>query len=206
MDLESGKSVRIKHFAGKFCNKGEIVENAGAIVTIKPEKPLTVFSFFEEDPLVLVYEKEEKYFVCQCSIISIDYMNSTFNILLENSEEFSSRRKEHRYPTSLYGIVLNSPGKETVFVNNISSEGINLKTKLHLNINEKIELEATIDGTYIFVSGYIKWKREQNNFFEYGIFIEESFPEMKSMLDKIKHDQLISIRNLKYEHSLINSI
>lgn len=206
MDLGTGKNVRIKHFAGKYCNKGEIVETAGAIVTIKPEKSFTVFSFFEEDPLVLVYEYDEKYFVCQCSIISIDYINSTFNILVENTEEFSNRRKDERYPTSLYGVMINSPGKETIFINNISTGGINLKSKLNVNLNDKIEIEATLDGTYVFISGYVKWKKEQNKFYEYGIFAEEAIPELGKMLDIIKRDHFLTVRSLKYENALLNSV
>lgn len=206
MDFKSGKNVRVKHFAGKYCNKAEITDSAGGILTIKPEKSFTVFSFFEEDPVVLFYENDSKYFVCQCSIISIDYINSCFNIILENHEEFNNRRKAERYPTSLYGVALNSPGKETIFINNISSGGISVKTKLEVNIDEPFELEATLDGTYVYINGNVKWKREQNNFFEYGIYSEESVPQIEELLDIIKREHFLIIRNFKYENTLVASV
>lgn len=205
MELFTGKNVRIKHFAGKYCNKGEVTETAGSIVTIKPEKAFTVFSFFEEDPIVLIYDHNERYYVCQCSIISIDYVSSTFNILVESNEEFNNRRQDYRYPTSLYGIALNSPSKETIFINNISTGGINLRSKLDLPVNETVELEATLDGYKIFIRGHVKWKKEQNKFYEYGIFAEETNPDVEKMMDIIKRDHLLTVRSLKYEKQLLNS-
>ena len=206
MDFEAGKNVRVKHFAGKYCNKAEIVDSAGSIVTIKPEKSFTVFSFFEEDPMVLFYENNAKYFICQCSIISIDYINSTFNVMLENHEEFNNRRKAERYPTSLYGVALNSSDKETIFINNISSGGISVKTKLKIDVNEPFEIEATLDGTYLYINGSVKWKREQNNFFEYGVYSENSVPEIQEILDKLKREHFLIIRNLKYENALATTV
>jgi hypothetical protein len=206
MDFNSGKNVRVKHFAGKYCNKAEIMESAGGILTIKPEKSFTVFSFFEEDPVVLFYENDAKYFICQCSIISIDYINSTFNIILENHEEFNNRRQAERYPTSLYGVSVNSPGKETVFINNISTGGVSIKTKLNLNTDENFEVEATLDGTYIYLNGMIKWKRAHNNFFEYGVFSDESVPQIQELLDIVKREHFLIIRNFKYENNLAASL
>lgn len=205
MDFTSGKKVRIKHFAGRHCNKAEIVDSAGGILTIKPEKSFTVFSFFEEDPFVLFYENDSKYFMCQCSIVSIDYINSSFNVLLENHEEFHNRRKAERYPASLYGVALNSPSKETIFVNNISSGGISIKTKLDVEVDDPFELEATLDGTYVYINGNVKWKRSQNNFFEYGVHSQESTPQIEELLNIIKREHFLIIRNFKYENSLVST-
>lgn len=206
MNFKPGKSIRMKHFAGKYCNKGEIVEAAGGIITIKPEKSFTVFSFFEEDPLVLIYEGEEQFFISQCSVISIDYSTCTFNCMVENNEEFSNRRKDERYPTSVYGIMVNSPGKETIFINNISTGGISIKTKIASDINDKIEIEATLDGNYVYINGIVKWKKEHNNFFEYGLFVDESIPEIKNILNIIRKDHFMTVRNLKYENAMLAGV
>lgn len=202
MEFKPGKNVRVKHFAGKYCNKAEVVESAGGILTIKPEKSFTVFSFFEEDPVVLFYENENKYFICQCSIISIDYMHSTFNVILENHEEFNNRRSAERYPTSVYGVSVSSNNKETVFINNISMGGISIKTTLNIEIGDNFEVEATLDGTYIYIKGVVKWKREQTHFYEYGVFAEESVPVIEDLIQVIKREHFLIIRNFKYENNL----
>lgn len=66
--LAADSLVLAKHYSSMHQFKGIVLEASDEIISIKLTKEFCVFNIFEQDPIVLGYNKAEDSVICECSV------------------------------------------------------------------------------------------------------------------------------------------
>lgn len=171
MQVNQGDIVTLKHYTGKNHSIGIVLEVENNIVKVRPSAECAVFSYFSNDPLVLGFMKLGKLNLSECTILSINYNENTVEFQIDKTYEFEEKRTTERFPTSLYGVIVRSQIKGAVYIKNISSDGLAIKTKVDLNKGDVIEIETYVNKILLTIKTSIMWKKPLNTDFEYGLQI-----------------------------------
>lgn len=188
--LAKKKNVRIIHFASRSSNSINIIKETTTTLKLKPEKTFTIYSYFENDPIVISKRIENSIILYKCIVNSIDYRTATIDLNIEGKEELVNNRKVDRYPVSLVGRINNYHVETTLYIENISSGGINFRTNIKLEVGSEIEVESNINGSYIKFTGNIVWVKEKTNLYEYGLNFVNTSPNIKRILKVVKKEHI----------------
>lgn len=200
MNIKQGEIVTLQHYTTKDFCKGIITNSENDSLSVKPQKDCTVFSYFTYDPLVLGLGAIDEIYMLECTITSINYSESSVDLKIDNTYSLFNKRLDERYPTSIYGVVVHSPIKGSVYIKNMSLDGMSIKSKLDLKEGTKFEIEAYINKVLLNVNSEVIWKKTMSNDYEYGLKIKPNSSSKKiidSYLSSISSQQMNIIKNMK---------
>ncbi|NLD47077.1 MAG: PilZ domain-containing protein [Clostridiaceae bacterium] len=211
MNFKVGEIVTLKHYSGKKINKGIISNIEDQKLIIKPEKDFLIYSYFDNDPIVIGLEDEEIICVCEGVINSINYNNNTFTAAIINSESLINRRACQRFPVSLFAYIYHNNLKDFAYIRNLSLEGLSLCTKKEFDKGKILNIDTLIEDKSFNIEAQILWKKDSKFGFEYGLEYsagEESFVKcIEKHIQFFKSEQENAIRMLNYEFdSLLKTI
>lgn len=169
MNLKVGEVVTLKHYSGKKINKGVISGIDDNNFVIKPDKDFLIFNFFDNDPIVMGFEDENIVNICESTISSIDYQQSTFNLTVNNVVTITDRRITQRFPVSLCAYILNGAEKDFAYIRNISLDGISLCSKQEYELGHVLKINTTVEDRSLEFESTIVWKNDSKYGFEYGL-------------------------------------
>lgn len=203
MNFKVGEIVTLKHYSAKKINKGIISNIENRILTIKPERDFLIYSYFDNDPIVIGLESEDIISVCEGVIDSINYNNNTFSVDIINFESLINRRVCQRFPVSLFAYIYHNNLKDFAYIRNLSLEGLSLCTKKEFDKGKIISIDTTIEDEDFNIEAQIMWKKDSKFGFEYGLEYsaeEESFIKcIEKHIQSFKYEQENAIRMLNYE-------
>jgi hypothetical protein len=200
MNIKQGEIVTLQHYTSKDFGKGIVIDTNSDNLSVKPQNNCTVFSYFTYDPLVLGIGAIDEIYMLECTITSINYTESSVDVKIDNTYSLFNKRNDERYPTSIYGVIVHSPVKGSVYIKNMSSDGLSIKSKLDLNEGSKFEIEAYINKNLLNVDSEVIWKKTTSNDFEYGLKIKPNKNSKKiisNYLNSISSEQMSIIKNMK---------
>jgi PilZ domain len=184
-----GLHLKLKHYSSDTFAKGQIVDvSEDGTVTIQPTDSYIICNYFEDDPIVLVFEQNKQINTCQTYISFIDYKTSKIKIIIYNMNVFSNRRTNTRYPASLYATILGDHELETSYLSNISESGISLMSGAKFIEGDLIEVESNFkDHVFRFKSSVV-WLRSLPTINEYGLCNISCEPDIKKIIKLIGDD------------------
>lgn len=209
MNIKQGEIVTLQHYTSRDFYKAVVVSSQDEKLSVKPQRDCTVFSYFTYDPLVLGIGMLDEVYMLECTITSINYQSNCVDLKVDNTYSLFNKRADERYPTSIYGVIVHSPIKGSVYIKNISPDGMSIKSKLNLSEGDKIEVEAYIKKTLLSAPSEIIWKKCNSNDFEYGLRLkatDESKKTINSYLSHLHNEQMSAIQNMKNKVPSISQI
>lgn len=181
-----GTNIHYKHYSNDKFLKATISEvNDNTTLIMTPSDPYIICGYFEDDPIAIILELNEQVITCQTYITKIDYIAGNLEVLVRQTNDFSNRRQQTRYPTSLYATILGSYEMENTFINNISSDGLSLLSNAPLKIDDEIEIETTFKKVNIYFKAKVIWIRELSTIYEYGLTTLGSDPEINKIINLV---------------------
>jgi hypothetical protein len=209
MNIKQGEIVTLQHYTSKDFCKGIVVNSSNSNLCVKPQRDCTVFSYFTYDPLVLGIGAIDEIYMLECTITGINYNDSSVDLKIDNTYSLFNKRTDERYPTSIYGVIVHSPIKGSVYIKNMSPDGMSIKSKLDLKEGSNFEIEAYINKILLSVSSEIIWKKTTSNDYEYGLKIKPT-SSSKDLINKyistISNEQMNIIKSMQGSLDDLSSI
>ena len=173
MGIKAGDIVYVRHYSGANPIRGIVHEIQGDILTIKLTKDFATFNFFEGDPVAVGFESGGEIYITGCTMVSVNLKQSTTSLKLGAMEQITGKRKNERFPVSIYAAVREkgSVSNHTAVVKNISIDGIMFCSKVDFSLDRNLEIELYPDGKAIFLNSKIIWRVNNQHSFEYGVEI-----------------------------------
>jgi len=210
MNIKQGEIVTLQHYTCKDFCKGVVLGYQKDKLSVKPQRECTVFSYFTYDPLVLGIGSDEEVYMLECTITSINYNSNYIDLKIDNTYSLYNKRTDERYPTSIYGVIVHSPIKGSVYIKNISPLGISIKSKADIKEGENLEIEAYVNRSLLNVGCNVIWKKTLSADFEYGLKIvspsNETTSIINSYLDSLYNEQLNALNNIQNDFRELTKI
>jgi hypothetical protein len=205
MNLKVGEVVTLKHYSGKKINKGVISNISDNQYIIRPDKDFLIFNFFDNDPIVMGFERENIVNICESTISGIDYQQNTFSLSVNNVISITDRRITQRFPVSLCAYILDEDEKNFAYVRNISLDGLSLCSKIEYELGQTLKVNTTIEDRILDFESTVVWKNESKYGFEYGLeYYHMDKATMKDLeycieILKLNHDFAIIMLKTQYD-------
>lgn len=184
-----GLTIKFKHYSSDTFFKGQIVEtHDDKLITILPSDVYITCSYFEDDPIAIVFEQNGNISTCQTYISDIDYKSGRVRVKIKQINNFSNRRIQTRYPTSLYATIVGQHEMETSFISNISADGLSLMSNAVLNNGDLIEVETCFKKINFYFKSTVVWSRDLPTIFEYGLSNIACDPDIADIIDMVSQD------------------
>ncbi|TYQ18333.1 UNVERIFIED_CONTAM: PilZ domain-containing protein [Acetivibrio alkalicellulosi] len=206
MKLKVGEIVTLKHYSGKKINKGLISSINDENIIVKPERDFLIYSFFDNDPVVLGYENENIVNICESIITGINYNQNTVAINIKSTHSLTNKRITQRFPVSLSAYLTHNNLRFFAYIRNISLDGLSLCCKHEHNKGDIVNIQTIIENKELVFDAKVMWKKIGKLGFEYGMgfhMVEEVFLDrIENCLQFLKMDQESAINKLKFDFGL----
>ncbi|MFZ5987875.1 MAG: PilZ domain-containing protein [Bacillota bacterium] len=203
MKFKVGEVVTLKHYSGKKINKGLISNSHDNSLIVKPDKDFLVYSYFDNDPIVLGYENEELINICEGVITFLNYKENSFGLTVNNMQSITNKRITQRFPVSLCAYITHRNTRNFAYMRNISLDGLSLCTKHEFDKGEIFTIHTSIETIDLIFDARVIWKKTSIVGNEYGLefhSVEEKFAEkIENCINLLRIEQENAIGRLKYE-------
>lgn len=206
MKLKVGEVVTLKHYSGKKINKGLINNVQNDSIIVRPERDFLIYSYFEDDPVVLGYENENIVNICESTITGINYNTNTISINIKNIQSLTNKRITQRFPVSLSAYITTEKDKSFAYVRNLSLDGLSICSRCEKNKGDIINIQTIIENQDLDFDAKIMWKKVGKLGFEYGLVFnsteKEFLEKVEKCLEFLKMDQESAMSKLKYDFNI----
>lgn len=175
--ISIGQRVALKHYSMFEYAYAFVIDIEKSYVKVKFRTSLPELDFFPEDPVVLNFVDNERLFIANGEIVSIESIEPlTIEIKVNKVDKKDSLRKHERFYVSLSCALISKEYDESIFgiVKNLSFSGFKINCKKDLPIRSQVEITVSIDKYYsISCFGKIVRKNKLSLYHEYGIEISD---------------------------------
>lgn len=185
-ELKSGCLVSVKHHNTQSTFMSIVLDNTDNIIKIKLTDDFATRNLLEFDIISLGYEVKNEVYVCDCKILSISRINEYVESSIIKTVLITDKRNKERYPVSLYGDLSSKSGNDTLLIKNVSKTGMSVCSKKQYIIGDELNFTVFIDEITIYIKSRIKWKIQRQYFIEYGVILNLSIEDERSLIEYIK--------------------
>jgi hypothetical protein len=180
MELKEGTVVTMRHYSmiNVFISIVDEIRNGEIVARLPKECQKAVF--LADDPLVTVYELDEKAVIRGGQIV--DYIREPGLLIYKEDvfDEGSKLRSYERFPVSLYADyrVVDTLGSRKYYalVKDISDYGLMIYTKEEHFKGHKLGLDIYLARDILSLTAEIVRKVDHAGYYEYGLKIKHSGP------------------------------
>lgn len=175
--ISIGQRIAVKHYSMFDFAYAFVMDMEKNYIKVKFRSSLPELDFFPEDPIVLNVTDNDKLYVANGEIVSIESFDPlTIEIKVNKMEKKEALRKYERFYVSLSCSVFSKELGQSVFaiVKNLSFSGLKINCKQDFPENSNLELTLNIDKYYsLSCIGKIVRKNKLSLYYEYGIEITD---------------------------------
>jgi len=183
-ELHKEQMVELCHYSRLSYFKGIINAVGKNFLEIKVEPDVGISNFFENDPIVISYNKNSSYSACGYKIISMDSKSRSIKVGYIYSRDILQNSPTDIYPVSLSvdGKVNLSGLKFSALISGLSINNMLISSKTEFKIGDELEFYTPLFDNVLNIRSEIMEKYKSGSIFEYKISIDNGVGNTKKTI------------------------
>lgn len=175
--MKLGQRVAVKHFRMHDFSYAFVMNIEKSFINLKFRHAIYELDLFPEDPIVVMFEGENKVFLASGEIVTVEKMDPlTVEVRIDKMQKRDSLRRDERFFVSLGCSLISDPNENAAFgiVKNLSYSGFKINSKKEFEVGQVLQIEIQLNqNQQICCFGSVVRRKTLGLYFEYGIQIED---------------------------------